>query len=288
MASSHSSKKRRANGISQGSFRQSRHLLDDSSSDEEQETTASRVSGRSSASNSHQYAVMLDKLRKSPVEVPKGGSSVNPTSRATTTIEQCPGTPQNNPMRSHGAQSRMSAINLEINSPSPVAAYPLPSPQAKLPPVGFQGGGSHAGAHSVAAVNAAVQMEDASTLSGTEHENAKAMRLLHEYFLSLQQSGTVRTMKEEKDLITTKLSLIFKKMKLINTDTDLLCESSIARELYKEMKIPEPYKAIWWEQMKNHIRKKLDERRSNCGSAIKKTIISKYNEILLGMVGKGF
>jgi len=131
-------------------------------------------------------------------------------------------------------------------------------------------------------------MEDASTLSGTEHGNAKAMRLLHEYFQSLQQTGTIRTMKEEKDLITTKLYLIFKKMKFINTGTDLHFESSIARELYKEMKIPEPYKAIWWEQMKNHIRKKLDERRSNCGSAIKKSIISKYNEILLEMLGEWF
>jgi len=288
MASSQYSQKRKANGKSQGSFRQSRHLLDDSSSDEEQETTVSRVSGRSNASNSCQYAVMLDKLRKSPVEVPKGGSSVNPTSKATTTIQQCPGTPQSNHMRSPGAQSRMNATNFEKNSPSPVAAYPLPSPQAKLPPAGFQGGGSPAVAHSVAAINAAVPMEDASTLSGTEHGNAKAMRLLHEYFQSLQQTGTIRTMKEEKDLITTKLYLIFKKMKFINTDTDLHFESSIARELYKEMKIPEPYKAIWWEQMKNHIRKKLDERRSNCGSAIKKSIISKYNEILLEMLGEWF
>ena len=113
MASSHYSQKRRANGESQGSFRQSRHLLDDSSSDEEQETTVSRVSGRSNASNSCQYAVMLDKLRKSPVEVPKGGSSVNPTSKATTTIQQCPGTPQSNHMRSPGAQSRMNATNFE-------------------------------------------------------------------------------------------------------------------------------------------------------------------------------
>jgi len=40
------------------------------------------------------------------------------------------------------------------------------------------------------------------------------------------------------------------------------------------MKIPEAYKAIWLEHMKAHVRKNMDERRSNCGTAIKKSIIS--------------
>jgi len=47
-------------------------------------------------------------------------------------------------------------------------------------------------------------------------------------------------------------------------------EGKIAKVLYEEMKIPDAFKAIWWEQMKKHVRKKLDERRSNCGAAIKK------------------
>jgi len=28
--------------------------------------------------------------------------------------------------------------------------------------------------------------------------------------------------------------------------------------------------------MKNHVRKKMDERQSNCGAAIKKSILSKF------------
>jgi len=32
------------------------------------------------------------------------------------------------------------------------------------------------------------------------------------------------------------------------------------------MKIPEAYEVILWEQIKGHVRKKMDERRSNCGA----------------------
>jgi len=81
--------------------------------------------------------------------------------------------------------------------------------------------------------------------------------MLHQYFISLTASGI------------DKLGLNFRKVKFINADTDLSFEGGIARVLYKEMKISEAYKAIWWEQMKAHVRKKMDERRSNCGSAIK-------------------
>jgi len=105
-------------------------------------------------------------------------------------------------------------------------------------------------------------------------ENHKAMRMLHQYFISLADSGTVRSIVEERDLITEKLGIIFKKGKFTNADTDLCFEEDIARVLYKEMKIPETYRAIWWEQMKAHV-SKMDERRSNCGASIKKSIISK-------------
>ncbi len=98
------------------------------------------------------------------------------------------------------------------------------------------------------------------------------MRMLHQYFAAF---GTVRSIVEERDLITDKLGLIFRKVKFINADMDSSFEGNIAKVLYKEMMIPEVYKAIWWEQMKRHVRKKMDERRSNCGAVIKKYIISK-------------
>jgi len=77
-------------------------------------------------------------------------------------------------------------------------------------------------------------------------------------------------------LITDKMELIFRKVNFINADKNLSFEGNNARVLYKEMGIPEAYKAIWWKQMKAHVRKKMeDERRSNCGAAIKISIISK-------------
>ena len=124
-------------------------------------------------------------------------------------------------------------------------------------------------------------LDDASTLSGTDNGNAKAMRMLQQYFLSLAASGTVRSIVEEKELITSKLGIIYRKVKFINADTDLSFEGNIAKVLYKEMKIPDTYKAIWWEQMRPHVRKKLDERRYNCGAAIEKSIISKLSLIFL-------
>ena len=129
--------------------------------------------------------------------------------------------------------------------------------------------------HSVEAINADGMEDDASSLSATDNSNARSTRLLHQYFTSLAQTGTVRSILDEKDLVATKVSIIFKRIKFINADIDLTFEGNIAKILYKEMRIPEPFKAVWWEQMKVHVRKKMDERRSNCGAAIKKAIISK-------------
>jgi len=71
-----------------------------------------------------------------------------------------------------------------------------------------RGGSSHAASHSVEQVHvhnvAASVVDDMSSLSKTEGENLKSERLLQQYFTSLAQSGTVRTVAEEKDLITTK------------------------------------------------------------------------------------
>jgi len=55
---------------------------------------------------------------------------------------------------------------------------------------------------------------------------------------------------EKNDLISSKLGLIFKKFKFINTDTDLHFEEKITKVFYEEIKIPEAFRAIWWEQMR--------------------------------------
>jgi len=110
--------------------------------------------------------------------------------------------------------------------------------------------------HEVAEIQGHELLDDASSLSATDNYNAKSMRLLKQYFQSLAQSGTTRSIMEEKDLITTKISILFKCIKFINADTDLTFEGNIAKVLYKEMHIPENFKAVWWEQMKNHVRKK--------------------------------
>jgi len=84
-------------------------------------------------------------------------------------------------------------------------------------------------ADSVAAIDAQGDtLEDASTLSGTDNGNAKAMRMLQQYFVSLAASGTIRSIVEEKELITNKLGIIYRKVKFINADTDLSFEGNIA------------------------------------------------------------
>jgi len=114
--------------------------------------------------------------------------------------------------------------------------------------------------HSVAAMHAEGLGDDVLSLSATENDNARSMQLLHQYFMSLAQTGTVRSMMDEKDLVTTKVAIIFK-IKFINADVDLTFEGNIAKILYKQMRIPEAFQAVWWEQMKIHVRKKMDERR---------------------------
>jgi len=49
---------------------------------------------------------------------------------------------------------------------------------------------------------------------------------------------------EERNLITNKLVLIFKKVKFINHDMDLSADGDIAKVLYKEMRIPDHFKFI--------------------------------------------
>jgi len=66
-----------------------------------------------------------------------------------------------------------------------------------------QGGdSSHAATHSVDQVNvqniAAGVLDDVSSLSNTDGDNAKSERMLHQYFSSLAQSETIRSVIEEK------------------------------------------------------------------------------------------
>jgi len=211
---------------------------------------------------------------------PPPAAAATPTRAATTTASLGSSTraralqsPQVQATRSNTSALATQTIPIQNNAPpSAVAPMPVASPQTMQPPFPIQNAGLRQSppAHSVAPIHAqGYYLDDASSLSVTQNLNNKAVRMLHQYFISLAASGTVRSIVEERDLITDKLGLIFRKVRFINADRDLTFEGGIARVLYKEMKIPEAYKAIWWEQMKAHVRKKMDERRSNCVAAIK-------------------
>ena len=88
----------------------------------------------------------------------------------------------------------------------------------------------------MAPINAATSTDDASTLSGTDKGNAKSTRLLHNYSISYQQSGTTRMLVKKKDLIPEMLWLTFKKLKFINSNTNLHFEGKIAKVLMKKRK----------------------------------------------------
>ncbi len=80
------------------------------------------------------------------------------------------------------------------------------------PPAAPQAGNNSPTAnYSVAAINADGMEDDVLSLSATENSKARSMRLLHQYFMSLAQTGTVRSIVDEKDLVTTKVSLILSK-----------------------------------------------------------------------------
>jgi len=76
--------------------------------------------------------------------------------------------------------------------------------QAMQPPAAPQAANNSPTAdHSVAAINADRMEDDTSSLSATDNSNARSMRLLHQYSMSLAQTGTVRSIVDEKDLVTT-------------------------------------------------------------------------------------
>lgn len=124
--------------------------------------------------------------------------------------------------------------------------------------------------------------DEMSSFTGTDGGgNASAGLLLKEYFASLATTGTVRTIDEEFVLVSSKIGTIFKHIKFVSTDIEMTSQGNIARILFKELKIAPFFRETWWDQLKGHVRKKLDERRSNCGTAIKKGIIGKWGGICL-------
>jgi len=114
-----------------------------------------------------------------------------------------------------------------------------------------------------------------SNQTSVDDDIARTERLLRLYFNSLAKTGTIRTVEEEFTLVTAKLNLIFKRQKFIVSDKDLSEQGNIAQVLFREMEIPVKYQGIWWEEMKLHVREKMDERRSNCGTSVKKGLLGK-------------
>jgi len=258
----------------------------DSTEEEEVSHAASRASFQARGRPATSASTILARVMGANLKSLPPAALATPTRAAASSASQASSSRaravQSPPVQAARATySTLASQNVAIEnhvSPPAVAQMPVASPQAMHPPMPIQDAGQRQSppAHFVAAIPTQDdQLDDASSLSATENGNNKAMRMLHQYFMSLAASGTVRSIVEEKDLITDKLGIIFKKIKFINADTDLCFEGNIARVLYKEMKIPENYRAIWWEQMKIHVRKKMDERRSNCGASIKKSILSK-------------
>jgi len=92
------------------------------------------------------------------------------------------------------------------------------------------------------------------------------MRLLNEYFFGLEL---------QEHFLSQASFVSFARNEVINAGTDLNFEGNKDKELYNEMSIPDPYKANWWKQIKGHVSKRFDEKRSNIGAAVKKSIISK-------------
>jgi len=109
--------------------------------------------------------------------------------------------------------------------------------------------------HSVATIEVLELLNDVLSLSATDNDNAKSMWLLHQYVQSLAQPGTTRSMRE-KDFIASKISNLLKRIKFIHANLNSLTfQGNIEKVLYKEMQISENFRAVWWEQMKKHVRK---------------------------------
>lgn len=98
---------------------------------------------------------------------------------------------------------------------------------------------------------------------------------LQAYFAAIKASGTTRSLADEKSAVTAKVAKLFKRRKFITADEELDVTGQIAMFLFRELRVMPNFQEVWWKTMKSHVRKKLDERRSNCGNAIKQALIGK-------------
>ena len=75
--------------------------------------------------------------------------------------------------------------------------------------------------------------------------------------------------------MTAKLGQAFKCQKFIISDKDLSEQGLIAQIMFQEMEVPDKFRDVWWEEMKSHVHKKMDEQCSNCGTSVKKSLLGK-------------
>ncbi len=201
---------------------------DSETEDEEQEqqamAAASRSTARTATSTSRLVSQVMNALRKTPPSTAALTRYLTATLANNiigTTASPQPSPPSQEVRTSVSRQQNRNVVIATHVSPPAVAAMPMNSPQAGVSPPMTQGGGRSPSlaTHSVANIDAQEDnLNDTSTLTTTETADAKAIRMLNQYFLSLDATGTVRSIIEERNLITNKLGLIFKKVKFINTD----------------------------------------------------------------------
>jgi len=108
-----------------------------------------------------------------------------------------------------------------------------------------------------------------------DEDTARTEKYLKLYFQSLAKSGTTRTAEEEFNLVTAKLGQVFKCQKFIISNKDLSEQGLIAQIMFQEMEVPDKFRDVWWEEMKSHVHKKMDERHSNCDTSVKKCLLGK-------------
>jgi len=119
------------------------------------------------------------------------------------------------------------------------------------------------------------EAENSGNDDDIDEDTARTEKYLRLYFHSLAKSGTIRTVEEEFNLVTAKLGQVFKCQKFIISDRDLSEQGLIAQIMFQEMEVPNKFREVWWEEMKSHVCKKMDERCSNCGTSIKKGLLGK-------------
>jgi len=149
-------------------------------------------------------------------KTPRFAAAASPARAATTTASlgsssraRALQSPQVQAARSITTAQANQNISIQNHASFPaVTQMPVASPQAMQPCLPIQDAGLKQSppAHSVVTIQAQGDyLDDASSLSATENGNNKAMRMLHQYFISLAASGTLRSIVEERDLITEKL-----------------------------------------------------------------------------------